>query len=240
MEEIIKLLLEIINKLLSIVEKFYLFKQQKYLYIKEEDLRIDCTNFLQQIAKKNRNLIPHRVNITYYIGESDCVTDRILEGKCNSKSYSSYEFSITSTIIKQYEETECVGYDLNYNPYTEIRPQLISPDGFSKRLSLQLNKTLHKGDNFKVRVKYKSYGTMSGNKKYIVNGCNYQKIDLIEYIVTFKFENEIPNNIRVYEIDLSNKKCIFSHKIFPDSDNIFIDNYDIAHVKCNKRYIYIF
>lgn len=240
MEKIIRLILEIINKLLDIIREINLFNVQKYLYIKEENLRIDCTQFLQQITKKNKDLIPYKVNISYTIDNNDCTTDRILEAKCNSNSYSTYEFSIASTIIKKYEETECIGYDLNYNSDVEIRPQLISPDGFSKRLSLQLNKTLHKGEIFKVRVKYKSYGTMSGSKRYIVNGCNYKENNLVEYIVIFKFENKIPANIRVYEIDLLNRRYKFFHKIFPNSDNLFTDCYDTSHIKCNKRYIYVF
>lgn len=240
MEDITKLLLEIINKILDIIGTSNLFNSQKYLYIKEENLQIDCVNFLQQRTKRNKDLIPYKVNITYSISENDCLTDRILEAKCNSKSYSTYEFSIASTIIRKYEETECMGYDLNYNPNIGIKPQLISPDSFSKRLSLQLNKTLYKGENLKIRVKYKSYGTMSGDQRYIINGSNYKKSDLIEYTITFKFENKIPNNIRVYEIDLLNRKYNFLYKIFPDSANLFIDNHDTSHIKCNKRYIYVF
>lgn len=240
MKDIIKLILEIINKMLDIIAKLNLFNSPKYLYIKEENIRIDCTHFLQQVAKQNKDLIPFRVNIKYYISKDNCITNRILEAKCNSKSYSSYEFSIASTIIKKYEETECFGYDLNYHPEIKIRPQLISPDGFSKRLSLQLNRTLHKGENFKVHIQYKSYGTMCGHQRYIVNGCNYKKNNLIEYIVMFKFEGEIPDDIRVYEIDLLNRRYRFLHKIFPDSNGSFIDNYDTSNIKCNKRYIYVF
>lgn len=240
MEDIIKLLLEIINKILTIFDNIEIFNKQKYLYIKEENIRIDCTNFLTQITKRNRSIIPHKILINYYIDDNNCLSDKILEGKCNSESYSTYEFSIASTIIKKYDDTYCVGYDLNCNPAIEIRPILISPDGFSKRLSLQLNKSLHKNETIKIRIKYKTYGIMSGDIRYLVSSFNYRKIELDEYNISFHFNKRTPDNIRVYLIDTINNKYRFLYKLFPESENIFIDKCNTSKInKCEKR-IYVF
>lgn len=240
MGDIIKLFLEIVNKILGILENANIFKTQKYLYIAEEDLRIDCVSFLQQIAKINRDIELHKILIDYRINCNDCWADKRLEGKCYAKQYSTYEFSIASTVIKKYDDVYCVGYDLNYSPDKEIRPILISPDGFSKRLSMQLNRSLHKGENFSIRLRYITYGVMTGEKRYLVSSFNYKKVALDEYSITFTFDENIPKEIRVYKMNKVNNSYCFLYKIFPQKENFFIDRCDVSDVNNHEQRIYVF
>lgn len=242
MEDKIKLFLEIVYKIISFLSDNKKLKSQKYLYIKEEDMKIDCYEFLKQITTINRALVPTKLINNYYIDRYDYYEDYIFEARCVNDSYSSYEFSIASTTLKKYEDTECVGYDLMNNPDVEIRPKLISPDSFAKRLSLQLNKVLNKNDILKVRIKDRSYGSMYGNKRYIIQGFNYKKLELSEYKVFFNFTERIPNNIRIYEINPFNNTYCFLYKIFPNSNenNVFQDNFNVKNIKNHNKYLYIF
>lgn len=241
MEEF-KLILEILNKGLDIFKDIGLSKKQKYLYIKEEEMKIDCYEFLKQLTKTNTSLIPLRYISNYNIDNEDYFEDHIFEAKCVVNAFSSYEFSIASTTLKKYEEIECLGYDLVNNPNVKIRPKLVSPDSFSKRLSLQLNRMLNKNDILKIQIKYKSYGSMSGNKRYIMQSFNYKKIELSEYNISFNFTDRVPDNIRIYEINPFNNTYHFLYKIFPDSDNstMFTDKHNEKNIKKHNKYIYVF
>ena len=164
-----------------------------------------------------------------------------MEARCNIDSYSAYEFTIVSTTLRKYEETECMGYDLTMNSDVGIRPKLISPDSFAKKLSLQLNKGLNKGELLKIRYSYKSYGTMEGSKRYLINGGNYRRLLLNEYIISIHFFEAIPENIRVYEIDSKRRTYRFQYKIFPDRiNNLFIDSCDVQKIKSHKKIVYVF
>lgn len=205
-------------------------------------MKIDCYEFLKQITKENKDLIPYKIIINYEIDDNDYYEDYLLEAKCVVDSFSEYEFSIVSTTLKKYEEIECVGYDLMKNPNIGIRPKLISPDSFSKRLSLQLNKELNKEDTLKIRIEHKSYGSMSGNKRYIIRGLNYKKILLGEYSISFKFKKRIPNDIRVYEVNSLNNTYHYLYKIIPDtSDSTMFNDYcSTKNVNRHSKRIYVF
>lgn len=204
-------------------------------------MKIDCYDFLKQVTKTNTSIIPYSSIISYDIDDMDYGADITLSAKCNTDSYSAYEFTIVSTVLKKYEEMECVGYDLNANPSVEIRPKLISPDGFSRRLSLQLNKCLNKGDNLRIRLKYKSYGSMSGDKRYIISGSNYKRMLLDQHTICFKFSKSIPKDIRVYEINSLNNTYHFLYRLFPDCEsNVFVDNCDVNNINRYKKRLYVF
>ena len=237
MKEAILLILQIVNKLLDLLGK----ENNKYIYINEENLKIDCYDFLKQVTKLNRDITPQKVIIRYIVESADYSTDMVLEAKCNVNSYSAYEFSLASTTLRSYDETECVGYDLNYNSNVEIRPKLISPDSFSKRLSLQLNKNLNKGQILKIRIRYKSYNTMQDNNRYIISGCNYKYLNLNQHTLKFEFLDYAPDNIRVYEIDSFKNTYKFLYKIFEDkSEGVFIDDCEVEKIKRNKKRVYVF
>lgn len=236
-ETIITLILQIIDKILDLIK----IENKKYLYIIEENLKIDCFDFLKQVTKTNRSIIPYKSIINYYIDDMDYMADIVLYAKCNVNSYSSYEFTTVSTVLKKYEDMECVGYDLNTNPNVEIRPKLISPDGFSKRLSLQLNKCINKGDNLKIQLKYKSYGSMSGDKRYIISGCNYKRMLLDQHTIYFNFSKSMPKDIRVYEINSLNNTYHFLYRLFPNcTSNVFVDNCDVNNINRYIKRLYIF
>lgn len=238
-----KLFLEIINKIIDIFKDFGIIKKQKYLYIQEEDMKIDCYEFLKQITKINTILIPLRYISSYYIDDKDYFENHNFEARCTTENFSYYEFTIVSTFLKKYDdEFECFGYDLVNNPNVKIRPKLISHDSFAKRLLLQLNKTLNKNDILKIRLEYKSYGSMSSNKRYIIQSFNYRKIELSEYNISFKFVDKVPDNIRVYEINPFNNTYNFLYKIFPNSDDctVFVDKHNGKNIRKHNKYIYVF
>lgn len=241
----IDLTLSIINNFLSIADtitKRYL-KKTKYIYIKEEDAKIDCIDFLKQYESTNRKMIPYEINKQYIVFENSIEKYVTVYAKSAINTLSTYDFIIASSDKKSHNEIEYYGYDLNFAPEIKITPKLIKPDGYAKKLSLQLNSSVNKGEDIKLRIVYKNKNTK--HHKYIfTEGLNYRKYDLKEYTISIEFQGVNPEYISVYEVNDKKYTYSFKYKFYPQDFNgnekIFIDRIDNTNVKSYIKRAYIF
>lgn len=249
-KELLTEFLKLVNNLIGVLCSSFKKKiKNDIVYIKEEDKQVDCINFLKTINKVDKNIIPYEIEKEYKVIKKDLICKCDIYAKSAIDNLCNFEFNTVSSNWNDFYKNKYKCYDLNSDNMNEIYPDLISHNGFAKRLRFSLDKSVNKKEDIKVQLNYTNKGCMCDKRCYIITDFNYKKLNLNKYTVIIRIKDFKTKNVRAYLVNNRNFTYKFLEKIFPiNNENDFYDeNYtsfvhkvNVNDINNNASLVYYF
>ncbi len=214
--ESIKDSMEVIGLIFEILIKLGFFTKNQF-YIDRENLRLECAELSRNITSIVDYICPNSIIHNYTVNGDELTCDLHYKGVVRKDDTEGMYFTFSSTNLVEYEKMDCSAI-LDGRAQ---RPQLVGPDGLSKKLEVLFNQNMTKETSFTLDFHYNLGSCIIQKKEYILSITKYRKCHFNPYIVNISFvDYNIPSNVRVYE--LRRGKMRYDKTILPNG-NFFHD-----------------
>lgn len=225
------------------------------LYRKSITRKLEVENiYLSSINNTNSNISMNKwinfieITHTYVIKKFDLYAENMCEGRVTSKQFdNSVAFSVFGESVNV-DSAKAYGFDLISDPEEKHRiiPIPVKQKNISSILKIPLsaNSNSKIGDVVRCKFVTKITGCMKYGKDYVSAYAASSTKTPIRFMIRLRFENDFPQNVRVYHIDYSDflPKIKFDGILYQESNSPFERTYvDEAIIK-SRHYqkIYIF
>lgn len=218
----------------------------KLSHITIEGIQISALGNANSLRKYNKDYKIHQVTHEVTIDGTALIQDYTLAGikHKNIHNNNSFDFSLDVDTNLLLSELDCYAYDLKHDPIQsrKIYPILKSTDGQSKKIQVNFLSEIRRNSDFKIFLHTNIPDCMKKGKDYYISSLSFdgkEKVDTLS--LRFTFKNQLPNNLRVYEL-LKNGSVREIKTLTPDfitsNEAIFNDRY--TDTDSIKYLVYIF
>lgn len=251
-KELLTEFLKFVNNIIEIISsipKRDINNKKNIVYIQEESKPVECISFLKTIKKVDKCVIPYEIKKEYKVIKKDLICKSDIFAKSAINNLGNFEFNIVSSNWNDFYKNKYVCYDLNSDNMDDIYPDLISYNGFAKRLRFSLDKSVNKNEDIKVQLNFTNKGCMCDTRCYIITDFNYKKLNLNKYTVIIRIKDFKTKNIRIYLVNNRKLTYKFLEKIFPidnesdfyeDGYTSFVHNVNINDINNSTSLVYYF
>lgn len=196
-------------------------KKKKQFLIESENIRLEAASLVNDIAEINQNIEPVVIRHNFKIMDSNLMCDLYYEGIVRKNNIEDMMFSFSTSNKHDFNKMDCNAYEYVENKEIPTNLRLVGTDGQTKKIAVRFLNCKNKKDTFKIRFRINLGKCITSKREYILSQFKYAKTSIIEYTVNIEFNDFIPKDIRVYELNRGKMKY---KKTITSANNIFYDN----------------
>ena len=188
----------------AIVAVWYVRKQRLTLdaaSIVIEGQSIDSLNIANLRRRVNRTFVIQDAHHTARIEGADMELTWTYTGYCRAAQESAMEFSIDSEGSTDFNDMDCVAFDLRHDPKMAcpIRPLLVGSQGISKKISVPFLAPLKANQPFGILLRCRLPRCITPGLTYYTSTLSFAQEKVRRCAVHLIFAGRAPNWVRVYE-----------------------------------------